>query len=49
MIVRDGKDSARRWVTEEARMLPGFERAFFHSSATEMPDDAPLPVASDGT
>jgi hypothetical protein len=47
VIVRDGKDSARRWVTEEASMLPGVEGAFFHGSATEMPDDAPLPVASD--
>ena len=38
---------ARRWVTEEASRLPGFAGAFFHGSVLGLPDEAPLPPASD--
>ena len=47
MIVKHAKAAARRWAIEEAGALPGFRGAFFHGSTTWLPDDAPLPAASD--
>lgn len=35
------------WVEEEASTLPGFLGAYFSGSMTALPDDAPLPAASD--
>ena len=45
--VRQAKDAARAWVAQEAAHLPGFAGAFFHGSIAWLPDDAPLPPASD--
>ena len=47
MIVKDAKANARQWVSETGANLPGFQGAFFHGSTAWLPDDAPLPPASD--
>lgn len=47
MNVADVKDVARRWVSEVAQGLPGFEGAFLHGSINWMSDDDPYPRTSD--
>jgi hypothetical protein len=47
MIVKHAKDTARRWVIQEASKAPGFCGAFFHGSVNWHPDDAALPATSD--
>ena len=47
MRVNQAKASARRWVMEEARRIPGFAGAFFHGSINWLADDAVLPGTSD--
>jgi hypothetical protein len=47
MRVGQAKALARQWVAEEAGALPGFAGAFYHGSATWLPDDAELPASSD--
>ena len=45
--VRHAKDVARQWVIEEGSKAPGFHGAYFAGSTNWLPDDAPLPAASD--
>ena len=47
MLVRQAKEAARQWVLEEGRSLPHFYGAFFAGSTNWMPEDTPLPAASD--
>lgn len=47
VIVRDAKEIARQWVSEEGSGLPNLVGAFFHGSVNWLPDDAPLPATSD--
>ena len=47
MDVGQAKEIVPQWVCEEGRHLPGFAGAFFHGSVIWLPDDAPLPAASD--
>lgn len=47
MRMGQARDTACRWVEEEASSLPGFRGAYFSGSITALADDAPLPVASD--
>ena len=47
MTVAEAKAVARQWVIEEGRNTPGFSGAFYHGSTNWLPDDAPLPAASD--
>lgn len=47
MIVKQAKDVARQWVSEEASRTPGFRGAFHAGSTNWLPDDAELPATSD--
>lgn len=47
MKVASAKEAARRWVTDVAADLTGFQGAFFHGSINWMPDEAPFPATSD--
>ena len=47
MIVKQAKDIARRWVTEEGNKIPGFFGAYFAGSITTHPDDVEFPESSD--
>jgi hypothetical protein len=45
--VQQARAVARRWVTDQARHLPGFGGAFFHGSINWLDDDARLAPTSD--
>lgn len=47
MIVKEVKDVASQWVTEEASKISGFYGAYFCGSINWMSYDAPFPSASD--
>ncbi len=47
MIVKQAKEVARQWVSEEAATTPGFCGAFYHGSTAWLPDDAVLAATSD--
>jgi hypothetical protein len=47
MIVKQAKDVARRWVSEEASKIPRFYGAFFVGSVNWMSDETPFPSTSD--
>lgn len=47
MLVRDAKQVAQQWVRAEASRQPDLYGAFVSGSTSTMPDDAPLPAASD--
>lgn len=47
MLISDAKDTARRWVVEEAAVRPGFDGAYYAGSVNWLPDDAEFPATSD--
>ena len=47
MLVKDAKEVARQWVTENAGEIPGFYGAFLHGSINWLPDEAVLAAGSD--
>jgi hypothetical protein len=47
MRVGEAKETARSWVLDEGRKLPGFWGAFFHGSVNQLPEEAVLPDTSD--
>lgn len=47
MNVKDAKDAARQWVTDEASTLPGFRGALYHGSIVSLPDAASIQPTSD--
>ena len=47
MLVKDAKDVARQWVTDEASKAPGFYGAFYAGSTNWLPDEAVFPSTSD--
>jgi hypothetical protein len=47
MLIKDVKNKARQWVSEEAVGIPGFRGALFHGSINCLPDDALMPATSD--
>ena len=47
MFVKEAREIARQWVTQEASSLPQLHGAYFAGSATRLPDRAILPATSD--
>ncbi|MDQ3327443.1 MAG: hypothetical protein M3506_02820 [Chloroflexota bacterium] len=47
MFLKDAREIARQWVTEEAESLPHLHGAYFAGSTTWLPDHAVLPPTSD--
>lgn len=47
MNVKQAKEVARQWVTEEGPKVPGFRGAFLAGSTNWLPDDAVVPATSD--
>ena len=47
MSARQARATARTWVGNEARRLPGYRGALWHGSILTMPDDAKLAPSSD--
>jgi hypothetical protein len=47
MMVEEAKETARRWIREEAHHIPRLWGAFLHGSINWMPDDAGFPPDSD--
>lgn len=43
----EAREAARRWVSEEAADLPGFDGAFFTGSINRLADEVPFPESSD--
>jgi hypothetical protein len=47
MLVREAKEAAREWVLDHGQHTPGFVGAYFHGSATALPEEAEYPATSD--